>query len=82
MRKNRSVLIFAVAIPLLCLLVVFAYYLPPIHSRLSGRVSNIRTQIKYALNPPDEAVFVPQEQVDANPHLPTQTATPVFRLVL
>jgi uncharacterized protein YvpB len=77
MRKNRTLLILAVAIPLLCLLVVFAYYLPPIHSRLSGRVSNFRTQIKYALNPPDEAVFVPQEQVDGNPQLPTQTSTPI-----
>lgn len=77
MPKNRTLLILAVAIPMLCLLVVFAYYLPPIHSRLSGRVSNFRTQIKYALNPPDEAVFVPQEQVDGNPQLPTQTSTPV-----
>ena len=77
MRKNRTLLILAVAIPLLCLLMVFAYYLPPIHSRLSGRVSNFRTQIKYALNPPDEAIFVPQEQVSGNPQLPTQTSTPV-----
>ena len=35
------------------------YYLPPIHSRLAWRVDNLRTQIKYYFNPPDEAVFQP-----------------------
>ncbi|MCK5430360.1 MAG: hypothetical protein KAI94_12855, partial [Anaerolineales bacterium] len=74
MRKRR-IIIFAVAFPLLCVLVAFAYYLPPIHSRLSGRVNNLRTQIKYALNPPDEALFVPQEQVEDNPQAPTLTPT-------
>lgn len=75
--RNRRIIIFAVAFPLLCVLVAFAYYLPPIHSRLSGRVNNLRTQIKYALNPPDEALFVPQEQVDNNPQVPTLTPTPI-----
>jgi tetratricopeptide (TPR) repeat protein len=35
------------------------YFLPPIHSRLAWRVDNLRTQIKYYFNPPDEAVFQP-----------------------
>ena len=35
------------------------YFLPPIHSRLSWRVDNARTQIKYYFNPPDEAIFQP-----------------------
>jgi hypothetical protein len=42
-----------------CLLMAFAYQLPPIHSRLSWRVDELRTRIKYAINPPDEAVFIP-----------------------
>lgn len=39
--------------------IVGLYYLPPIHSRLSWRVDNLRTQIKYYFNPPDEAIFQP-----------------------
>jgi hypothetical protein len=57
MRKRITTL--AIAIPLLCLLMAFAYQLPPIHSRLSWRVDELRTRIKYAIDPPDEAIFVP-----------------------
>ena len=39
------------------------YNLPLIHSRLSWRVDNLRTQIKYYFNPPDEALFQPSTPV-------------------
>ena len=45
------------------------YYLPPIHSRLSWRVDNVRTQIKYYFNPPDEAVFQPSAPQPTSPPL-------------
>jgi hypothetical protein len=38
------------------------YYLPPVHSRLAWRLDDLRTRIKYILNPPDEAVFQPGGQ--------------------
>jgi len=59
MRKRATKL--ALAIPAILLLMAFAYQLPPINSRLSWRVDELRARIKYALNPPDEAVFVPQK---------------------
>ena len=43
------------------------YFLPPIHSRLAWRVDNLRTQIKYYFNPPDEAVFQPSTPVPTAP---------------
>lgn len=43
------------------------YYLPPIHSRLAWRVDNLRTQIKYYFNPPDEALFQPSAPVATAP---------------
>src|SRR5512138_2027617 len=49
----------------LCLLAGIAYNLPPIHERLAWRVDNLRVGIRRYLNPPEEAVFIPQEQVDA-----------------
>jgi hypothetical protein len=62
----RRYLIFAVlGMVGLCLLAAVAYNLPPIHDRLAWRVDNLRVQINRAINPPEEVVFVPQEQVDA-----------------
>lgn len=50
------------AIPAVFILVISAYYLPPIHSRLAWRLEALRTNIKYLINPPDEAIFQPQQQ--------------------
>ena len=49
----------------MCLLGVVAYNLPPVHDRLAWRVDNMRVAIKRYINPPEQVVFVPQEQVDA-----------------
>ena len=78
--------IYLLAIPLLCLGVVIVYNLPFVHDRLAWRVDNLRMRIQYALNPPEQVVFVPEEQVQAivNATLtalaptvtPTQTPTP------
>jgi hypothetical protein len=77
MTRTR-LLLAAIALPSLCLLAVALYFFPPIHSRLSWRVDELRTRIVYAMNPPEEVVFVPQEQGTALPSptpLPTSTPT-------
>jgi len=69
-------------IPLLCLGAVIVYNIPFVHERLAWRVDNLRVRIQYALNPPEQVVFVPEEAVDAivNATLtalaPTATTTP------
>jgi hypothetical protein len=70
---RKVALTLAVLIPFCALLTAFVYNLPPVHERLAGRVEALRTEIKYRLNPPEEAVFVPQEQPTLE--LPTPTAT-------
>jgi len=56
-------LIYAVlAVAIACLIGFLVYNLPPIHERLAWRVDNIQAQIYYYLNPPEQAVFIPQEQ--------------------
>jgi hypothetical protein len=74
MRKRITTL--AIAIPILCLVMAFAYQLPPIHSRLSWRVDELRTRIKYAINPPDEAMFVPGGSTPPGVRTITQTPAP------
>jgi len=58
--KNRFNRILA--IPISVLLLIGVYYIPPVHDRLAWRLESARTQIKYMINPPDEAVFQPTQQ--------------------
>jgi tetratricopeptide (TPR) repeat protein len=73
--RNKTTLIPIIFI--ICfVLTVGIYFLPPVHSRLSWRLDNLRTQIRYRLNPPEEAVFVPAQKTPAAA-ISIATATPV-----
>ncbi len=43
-------------------LAVLAYNIPFVHNKLAWRLDDLRTQIVYFLHPPDQAVFVPEQQ--------------------
>lgn len=62
---KRYALILIFGMVSLCLLAVVAYNLPPIHDRLAWRVDSMRVSVKRYLNPPEQVIFVPQDQVDA-----------------
>jgi len=64
-RIRRYSIVLTLAILGLCLLSIFAYNLPPIHDRLAWRVDNLRVQIRRFINPPEQVVFSPQEQIEA-----------------
>jgi tetratricopeptide (TPR) repeat protein len=61
---------------LLCLASVVLYNVPPIHERLSPRLANLRVQVRRMINPPEQVVFVPQEQIDAIVQGTLQAMTP------
>jgi hypothetical protein len=63
---KRRWLILLLALSLFTLLAIILYQIPAINNTLSWRVENIRTQIRHALNPPGDAVFIPQEQVKSD----------------
>ncbi|HEY2982049.1 MAG TPA: C39 family peptidase [Anaerolineales bacterium] len=67
-------------LPVLLVIAVGVYYLPPVHSRLGWRVDELRTRITYFFNPPDQAVFQPTEQVDFESVLATTRA--IYALTL
>ena len=79
--KNRFNRIWAV--PIFAVVLIGLYYVPPIHTRLSWRLEWIRTEIKYFINPPEEAVFQPQQQSTGNIAVtqtlqtPKSTPTPI-----
>lgn len=73
---RKIVLTLVIGIPLALLVAVLVYNLPPVHERLAWRVEALRSEIKYALNLPEEVVFVPlATSVDALPATPTATPT-------
>ncbi len=60
--RKRWALFFILAIMTACAACILIYNLPPVKERLGWRLANLCSQIYYALNPPEEAVFIPQEQ--------------------
>ncbi|MFQ5943913.1 MAG: C39 family peptidase [Anaerolineales bacterium] len=53
------------AVVLALLLTPWVYGLPFVQESVAWRVSELRAQIKYALSPPEEAVFIPQSTLSA-----------------
>lgn len=62
--KPKNLPLLLIAILLMCLASIPIYFIPPIHQRLSWRMEEVVLRIKYTLNPPAKAVFVPQEGED------------------
>jgi len=53
------------------------YSLPPVRARLDWRIAEWQARIKYALSPPEEVVFLPQEQEAVSAPIATPTHTPM-----
>ena len=79
------------AIPIVILLGVGLFFLPPVYSRAMPRIDGWLADIKYRMNPPDQAVFQPAQQAQIDlavtemmqtaiasltPEEPTVTPTP------
>ncbi len=48
------------AVPVLVVLAIGVYYIPPVHERLAWRLDDFRTRVIYYFRPPDQAVFLPE----------------------
>jgi len=84
---RRKCLILLITIIGLCgLLAAFAYNQPFVQERIGWRISVLLAEIKYALSPPEEAVFTPNPTVAAMVQAtmaaftPTATPTPSMTL--
>lgn len=71
-------------VPLVLVLMVGVYYLPPVQSRLAWRADELYARLKYFFDPPDQAVFQPAQTNNSEVILATTksqyslTLTPVF----
>jgi uncharacterized protein YvpB len=78
MLNNKPTRILLTVIGIL-ILAVAVYNIPFVHEKLSWRLDNLRTQIIYFFRPPEEAVFVPTQQVVVeNTPTPRPTSTPTI----
>jgi hypothetical protein len=57
-RSNKPIWL----IPVLLILGIGIFFLPPVYSRAMPRLDGLISSIKYRLNPPDQAVFQPEQQ--------------------
>lgn len=86
MQKNNIYKIILASIISLTILVILSFSIPSIREKILWRIDEIKIRIDYALNPPEAAVFVPEEMnTESTPFLipsststsqPTLTATP------
>ncbi len=64
--KKNPLLTISFILFLSIILCIGIYLLPPINQRIAWRMANLRTQIHYLLNPPDQIVLAPATQVESN----------------
>ena len=81
--RKRTVLIILGGIVVLALVAVLIYQIPNVQDYVDWRLDDLRARIKYAISPPEEAVFAPdptliamvEETIAAFTPTATSTAT-------
>lgn len=63
--RRKILLIFTVGIGILAILGVILYQIPDVKEYVDWRVDEVQARIKYALDPPEEAVFAPDPTLAA-----------------
>jgi tetratricopeptide (TPR) repeat protein len=74
--SKRKLMVIPLIILSCVVLGAVLYNLPPIQERLAWRIDTLKTRIQYALNPPDEAIFVPVETAATTPQVDPPTPSP------
>jgi tetratricopeptide (TPR) repeat protein len=84
MNMQKRTLILAIAIPAALFLLILLFAIPAVNERVSYHFNEWKLRVAYALNPPEEVVFVPQEaggqgnDPDSGTLMPSATFTPTM----
>ncbi len=62
--RNYQPLRVILTLLVVVLLALIVYFLPPVHERLAWRVDEVRADIYYFFNPPEQNAFSPQQQAE------------------
>jgi hypothetical protein len=79
--SRRFTVVLLVSIPVAMLLAVLIYNIPPVHARLAWRVDDFRTRVRFAINPPEKVVFIPEEMIAPIVEATLRALTPSATLV-
>lgn len=79
---KRTILLVIGLLLVVCLGSLALYQVPAVQDRLAWRLDNLRSNIKYLLNPPEEVVFIPEGQAEITPTPVTPSATPTVTATL
>jgi hypothetical protein len=77
MNKRTKKIIILTIIGVFLIAVITILSVPTIHNTISWRWDQLKVQIFYALNPPEEAVFSPSTPVQNSSPVPTLTPTTI-----
>ena len=83
MMRTKLAKIFLALLIVFSLLVIAVFSIPGLRSRVLWRIDDLRIKVDYALNPPEEAVFVPKEAINNTPapiNSPTSTLQPTITI--
>jgi tetratricopeptide (TPR) repeat protein len=83
MMNTKLAKIFLALLIVFSLLVIAVFSIPGLRSRVLWRIDDLRIKVVYALNPPEEAVFVPKEAINNTPapiNSPTSTLQPTITI--
>lgn len=83
MMRTKLAKIFLALLIVFSLLVIAVFSIPGLRSRVLWRIDDLRIKVVYALNPPEEAVFVPKEAINNTPapiNSPTSTLQPTITI--
>jgi len=71
---RKRLLLIVAAVLTVCLCALGLYFTPPVHERLAWRVDESVLKVKYSLNPPAKAVFVPQQAITTTAQISSTTS--------
>ncbi len=81
MIKSKLAKTILASIIFFSLIIILLFAIPSLRSKVLWRVDDLRIKLVYAIDPPEEAVFVPKEGTNNTPapiNSPTSTLQPTF----
>jgi tetratricopeptide (TPR) repeat protein len=73
---STIILVISAAVGVILIVALLLYQIPTVRENVDWRISNLRSSIKYAISPPEEAVFTPNPTIVAIVQATMEAFTP------
>ena len=87
MKQIKSFRLYSIILVVVLVAILTVYRLPSVQQRVHWRINDLAGRVKYAISPPEKAVFIPQEKAavpspSAPPRSPTLTSVPTSTIAV